>query len=112
MANPKIRLLLFMLICMWSTVLMAQSKKTINGIVKDASGNPVSGVSIKEKGSKNGGGITDETGHFTIKASPGATLVFSSVGFLSKEVPVGDNTALTVELSNNNKELSEVVVTW
>jgi len=89
---------------------MAQTKTAINGVVKDASGNPVAGATIKVKGTSVSG-VTDETGHFSLKAAPGATLVISSIGFVSKEVPVGTGSALTVELANNNKELSEVVVT-
>lgn len=109
MTNTKVRLLLFMLACMWSAVLLAQTKSTINGVVRDATGAPVVGATVKVKGS-NVTGVTDETGHFTLKAASGATLTISSIGFVSKDVVVGSS-AVSVELASNNKELSEVVVT-
>ena len=89
----------------------AQVKKVITGVVKDASGNPVSGVTVREKGTKSGGNLTDEAGRFSIKAGPNSTLIFSSVGFVAKEVPVGSNGTLDVQLAGDSKELSEVVVT-
>jgi hypothetical protein len=46
----------------------AQVKRTITGIVKDASGNPLSGVTVREKVNKGGGNITDELGRFSVKA--------------------------------------------
>src|SRR6187402_3163803 len=85
MTNTKVRLLLFMLACMWSAVLLAQTKSTINGVVRDATGNPVVGATVKVKGS-NVTVMTDETGHFSIKAASGSTLTFSSIGFVSKDV--------------------------
>lgn len=110
MTNPKVRLLLFVLACMWSSVLLAQTKTAVTGVVRDATGAPVAGATIKVKGTKTSV-VSDETGHFSVKAAPGATLTFSSVGFLTKEVAVSDNGSVTVELATNNKELSEVVVT-
>src|SRR3954468_19311921 len=110
MTNTKVRLLLFMLACMWSAALLAQTKSTINGVVRDATGAPVVGATVKVKGS-NVTGVTDETGHFTLKAGSGATLTISSIGFVTKDVTVGNSSALSVDLASNNKELSEVVVT-
>ena len=89
----------------------AQVKKTITGIVKDPSGNPLSGVTVREKGNKGGGNLTDDLGRFSIKADANATLVFSSISYLSQEIKVGDNTTIAVQLATNSKELSEVVVT-
>jgi len=85
--------------------------KTISGTVKDSSGAPLSGVTVKEKGNKAGGIMTDDLGHFTIKANAGATLVFSSVSFQTRELRVGNDNSLNVQMETNSKELSEVVVT-
>ena len=87
----------------------AQVKKAVTGVVKDPSGNPIPGVTIKVKGVKTGGVITDDAGNFSIKTDPGAVLIVSSIGYDSKEVPAGDG--VIVQLVKNNKELSEVVVT-
>ena len=89
----------------------AQLRKTVTGVVKDPSGAPIPGVTIKVKGAKAGGVITDETGNFSIKTDPGATLVLSSIGFGSKEVSASDAPFLSIQLEKNNKELSEVIVT-
>lgn len=89
----------------------AQVKKVVTGVVRDASGNPVSGVTVREKGTKSGGNLTDDAGRFSIKASPNATLIFSSVGFVAKEVPVGIGGMVDVQLAGDSKELSEVIVT-
>ncbi|MBS1935599.1 MAG: carboxypeptidase-like regulatory domain-containing protein, partial [Bacteroidetes bacterium] len=89
----------------------AQVKRPVSGVVRDAAGNPVSGVTVREKGNKTGGNLTDEAGRFTIKADPNSTLVFSSVGYIQKEVSINGSATLTVQLDNNTKELSQVVVT-
>lgn len=89
----------------------AQVKRTVTGVVRDPSGNPIPGATIKEKRAKGGAVVTDDAGNFSIKAEPGATLVISSIGYDTKEVPVGLGEVLPVQLTKNNKELSEVVVT-
>lgn len=111
MRNSTIRLLLSMLVCMWSTVSMAQTKTTITGMVKDASGAPLSGVTVKIKGINAGGSISDESGNFSIKAAPDAILVFSSVGYASKEFMLNGTSAPSIQLERNSKALTEVVVT-
>lgn len=89
----------------------AQVKRTITGVVKDASGNPLSGVTVREKGNKGGGSLTDESGRFTIKADANATLVLSSVSYIGQEIQPGSTNTVVAVLQTNNKELSEVVVT-
>jgi TonB-dependent starch-binding outer membrane protein SusC len=67
-------------------------------------------VSIKIKGS-NRGTNSDANGNYTIVVpNSKAILVFSFVGFLSKEVAVGSQTKLDVSLFQDVKNLSEVVV--
>lgn len=81
----------------------------VAGKVTDENGSPVGAVSITEKGKKTGT-TTDETGNFKISVSKGAVLVFSAVGFDSKEV-VASTGSLNVALSSTVRGLSEVVVT-
>lgn len=71
---------------------------------------PVPGTSVLEKGTTNGTS-TDGDGNFTIKVNEGATLVFSSIGFKTKEVKVTSaNINLNVQLEEDVNKLTEVEV--
>lgn len=83
--------------------------RKLKGTVTDGTGSPLPGVSIRVKDSGTGT-VTDALGHYTIAASRGATLLFSSVGYMSQEIQVGSQTTLDVKLSEDNADLSEVVV--
>ncbi|GAB2783624.1 SusC/RagA family TonB-linked outer membrane protein [Rhabdobacter roseus] len=90
---------------------MAQDRKTVTGTVRDQEGNPLPGVSFLVKGT-NTGGATDADGSFrTTVTSSSAVLVFSSIGYVSKEVAVGNASEISVSLEEDNKTLNEVVVT-
>ena len=65
-------------------------------------------MNIVEKQTRKGT-VTDAAGAFTIDVEPGATLVFSSVGFKSKEVVVGSQQTLNVTLQEDVNQLNEVV---
>ncbi|MBS1663757.1 MAG: TonB-dependent receptor [Bacteroidetes bacterium] len=80
----------------------------ITGIVKDSVGRPLEGVTVMVRGSRKGGVSTNAKGEFTIEAAPGATLVFSSAGYLSQEIPASGT--MTVSLRENGRMLEEVVV--
>ena len=82
----------------------------VSGTVKDETGAPVPGVSVSIKGT-NTGTQTDVNGHFKINAGPGDVLVFTYVGYNSKEVTVGPGAIYDVSLTPNGKNLNEVVVT-
>lgn len=84
--------------------------KTIKGKVSDEAGEKVPGVSIVLKGSTTGT-VTDAEGTYTINVpDAGGTLIFSSVGFLSQEVPIGSSANIDVKLATDSKALTEVVV--
>ncbi|MFN8334629.1 MAG: TonB-dependent receptor [Cyclobacteriaceae bacterium] len=100
---------LTVLLIFTAAVASAQSR-TVSGKVTSADdGSGMPGVSIAEKGTSNGV-ISDANGNFSISVSPGATLVFSFVGMVSQEVPVGDQTALSVQMVSDVTQLGEVVV--
>jgi hypothetical protein len=61
----------------------------------------LAGVSIQIKGTSKGT-TSDATGSFTISASKGNTLVFSSIGFATKEVVVSDAATLNVVLDSDS----------
>lgn len=92
-----------------SQLLLAQAK-TVTGKVTDANGNPLSGVSVKIKGS-NTGTSSGNDGNFSIIMPKGLTsLIFSSIGFEDQEVDVKGSFA-NITLSQTSKNLNEVVVT-
>ncbi|MGE5106097.1 MAG: SusC/RagA family TonB-linked outer membrane protein, partial [Sphingobacteriales bacterium] len=82
----------------------------VKGRVTGDDGTPVAGASIVVKGTKNGT-QTNSNGEFSVQASKGDVLVFSSVGFLNKEVQVGDSDEINITLTASSRQLSEVVVT-
>ncbi|RPD43028.1 SusC/RagA family TonB-linked outer membrane protein [Chitinophaga barathri] len=83
---------------------------TVKGSVKGEHGETLPGVSILEKGTKNGT-ISNEQGGFSINVASGsAVLVFSIVGYSMQEVPVDNRQALQVTLAASNTRMGEVVV--
>ena len=82
----------------------------INGTVIDISDNmPLPGVNIIVKGTLIGVS-TDFNGQYSIDAKPGDVLVFTYVGYASKEIPVGSDTTINVSLEEDIAKLDEVVV--
>ncbi len=87
-----------------------QTKKIISGVVRDGSGNAIAGVSVTVKGARSGIS-TDVEGNFKIAVpSSNSTLVFSSVGYQTKEVETGADAFISVSLTNSTGTLSNVVV--
>lgn len=93
-----------------TTAAQQQTTKKIKGLVTDETGSPVIGANIKEKETGNGT-ITDINGNFSLSVGTKSTIIISYIGYITKEVPVGNNTSLTVQLAENTKQLDEVVVT-
>jgi Ca-activated chloride channel family protein len=88
-------------------------ERTITGIVTSADDHaPMPGVSVTLKGT-NTGTITDAKGNYSIKVSAlHSTLVFSYLGYTTKEVKVSDKKSVcNVKLESDNASLQEVVVT-
>lgn len=81
---------------------------TVKGIVTDESGEPLIGASVIVKGAKTGA-ATDADGQFSISCKPSDTLVFSYIGYTSREFKASALPA-TVTLASDNKMLDEVIV--
>ncbi|MDR1937738.1 MAG: TonB-dependent receptor [Tannerellaceae bacterium] len=86
-----------------------QSGKTITGTVLDTGNVPIIGANVIEKGTTNGN-ITDADGHFTLTVRDGAILVVSYIGYTSREVAVGNQQTITIQLSEDTQALDEIVV--
>lgn len=99
---------LSILLALFCSTAFAQSV-TITGTVTSASNEAQPGVSILEKGTSNGA-MTDANGKFSITVSADAILVFSSIGFLSQEVKVGEQATIDIILIEDVETLDEIVV--
>ncbi|MBB4036502.1 TonB-linked SusC/RagA family outer membrane protein [Dysgonomonas hofstadii] len=82
----------------------------VNGIVRDAQGDPLIGVNIRVKSTDNGT-VTDIEGRFSLSVEKGDILEFTYVGYLSVTVKVTDNQELKIELQEDQVMLDAVVVT-
>ena len=87
-----------------------QQAKIITGNIVDQNGDPVIGANVVEKGTTNGT-ISDVNGQFTLNLQQkNPILVVSYIGFTTKEIPVGNASALNIKLSEDSETLDEVVV--
>lgn len=103
--KPIRLLLLFLLIPGW----ISAQTIALKGIVKDASGEPLIGVSVVERGTQNGT-VTDIDGKYNLNVKSNATLVVSYVGFVSQTISVEGKKEIDVILAESVKALDEVVV--
>lgn len=102
----KVLFLCFMLISLG----MYAQDITVTGTVTSEGGEPLPGVNIIQKGTSNGV-VADFDGNYEIKLVSGSqTLVFSYLGFSSKEVSVAESTTLNVVMTEDAQNLDEVVV--
>ena len=85
---------------------------TVSGKISEAAdlSAGIPGVAVREKGTKNGV-AANANGEYSIKVKDGATLVFSAIGFTTKEVVVNNQSRINVFLETDNKVLDEVVFT-
>ena len=91
-------------------VMAVQQGKKVTGVVIDGTGEPVIGANVVVKGTTNGT-ITDFDGNYTIEGvSANDVLVISYIGYLSQEVPVGNQSMIKVTLKEDTQTLAEVVV--
>lgn len=85
-------------------------ERPVTGTVRDSKGNPLQGVTILIRNT-NKGTQTGPDARFDIMAGPEDVLLFSSVGYISREIPVSYATEMNVVLHENIQSLNELVVT-
>lgn len=85
------------------------AQNLVKGTVADGTGEPLPGVSVVVKGTKDGT-VTDLDGKFTVKSSSKDVLVFSYVGMLPQEVKVAGRTLINVTMKEDVSSLEEIVV--
>ena len=105
----SMRILFFSLTILFVCASNSYAQSTVNGVVIDATGLPLPGVSVTVKGSATGT-TTDLNGHFTLNAPRSATLVLSYIGMITQEVKVNSRSMINVTLQEDINSLDEVVV--
>lgn len=86
-----------------------QQTKKVTGTIVDTNGEPVIGANVIVSGTTNGT-VTDVNGTFSLEADPKSVLNISYIGYLTKEIPVGNQKNLQIVLLEDTKALDEVVV--
>ncbi len=90
------------------TINHATLQSTVSGKVTDDAGLALAGVNILEKGTTNGT-TTDFDGNYTIDVNAGATLVYSYIGFATREEKVNGRSAINIQLLEG-MQLDEFIV--
>ncbi len=96
------------LFCLSPILLFGQTQ--IGGTVTDENQQPLPGVSVMLKGSSKGT-VTDGNGRFLFTVNKGQVLTFKFIGFVTRDITIGDQTNYNVSLTTDSKSLNEVVVT-
>jgi TonB-linked SusC/RagA family outer membrane protein len=85
------------------------AQQIVSGILRSATGEPLSGATIMVKGT-NQSVTTDANGRFSINAPAGSTLIVSYVGYVTQEVAANANAAMNLQLQPTGQEMQQVVV--
>lgn len=80
---------------------------TVRGHVKDATGEPIIGATIRVVGTQTGV-VSDFDGNFQVQADQGATLNVSYIGYQAANVQAAPNVVITLE--DDSQVLGDVVV--
>lgn len=87
----------------------SQTRKKVTGVVRDQNGEPIIGANVVEKGTTNGT-ITDVDGRFSLEVYSKGTLLVSYIGFTSRELIIGNQSNIEIQLKEDMEALDEVVV--
>jgi TonB-linked SusC/RagA family outer membrane protein len=86
-----------------------QQDRRVTGRLTSASGEALSGASVRVKGSSRGT-TTDNNGNFSITVPDNAILVFSAVGYDETEIAVAGKSEINISLNQANKVMEQVIV--
>ena len=98
---------LFMLFCLLCSIGAMAQKKTITGVVTDATGEAVIGASIVETGTTNGT-VTDLDGNFTLSVANDGSIRVSFVGYQTQTLSVKGKSTFKIALKEDSEMLQEV----
>ena len=110
MKHNSVRRLITMsaLLFMFIPFMLAQGLQKVTGKITDAQNEPMIGVSVLEKGTTNGV-ISDMEGDYSLSVKPGATIVYSYIGYVTQEKKASSG-VINIKLDEDSKTLEEVVV--
>lgn len=95
---------------MGAVLTVSAQNASVKGVVKDSSGEPVIGASVKVKGSNAVGTVTDTEGDFSLNGvKKGQTLIVTYIGFAPQEVK-WNGQSLNIVMKDDSQNLNEVVV--
>lgn len=110
MKHNSVRRLITMsaLLFMFIPFMLAQGLQKVTGKITDSQNEPMIGVSVLEKGTTNGV-ISDMEGDYSLSVKPGATIVYSYIGYITQEKKASSS-VINIKLDEDSKTLEEVVV--
>ncbi len=109
--TKKLKRIFLLLFTFCSVLLSNAQQKAIQGIVTDQdSGESLPGVNVIVKGTSIGASTDFEGGYSLNISQENAVLVFSYLGYITKEIPVGANTTINAVLVEDVAALDQVVV--
>ncbi len=101
---------IFLILCILCSLGAMAQKKSITGVVMDASGESIIGASVVEVGTTNGV-ITDISGKFTLMVDPNGKIKVSYIGYQPQVLDVKGRNSFNIKLKEDSEMLEEVVVT-
>ena len=101
---------IFLILCLLCSIGAMAQKKSITGVVTDATGETVIGASVVEVGTTNGV-ITDISGKFTLMVDPNGKIKVSYVGYQPQVIDIKGKNSFNIKLKEDSEMLDEVVVT-
>ena len=101
---------IFLILCILCSLGAMAQKKSITGVVTDASGESVIGASVVEVGTTNGV-ITDIDGKFTLSVDPNGKIKVSFVGYQPQVLDVKGRNSFNIKMKEDSEMLDEVVIT-
>ena len=101
---------IFLILCLLCSIGAIAQKKSITGVVTDATGETVIGASVVEVGTTNGV-ITNLDGKFTLMVDPNGKIKVSYVGYQPQVIDVKGKNSFNIKLKEDSEMLDEVVVT-
>src|SRR5579859_3135607 len=105
-----LRLKIVFVLLFFSGVAWAQTRTVSGKVISLEDGTSLPGVNVVVRGTTNGT-TTDADGKYSLSVPDGAaTLTFSFIGLATQQVDIGDRTIIDVQMANDVKQLSEIVV--